>query len=138
MTSKFPRLQIGAAVFAFIFRHPLRKLAVATLLGLITVGVGLASLSVWAWHHFHAAQDCLQRYHDREAREHLQAYLSVRPRDGQALLLSARVARRLGAFDEADQFLDRYLAIHGQDDDLLVERVLVRANLGEVDETRKF
>ncbi len=41
--------------------------------------------------------------------------------------MATRAARRLEAFEEAEQFLDRYRAVRGEDDDLLLERVLLRA-----------
>jgi tetratricopeptide (TPR) repeat protein len=48
------------------------------------------------------------------------------------------VARRLEAFDHAEQFLQRYQAERGDNDDLLLERVLLRAERGEMDQVAAF
>lgn len=122
-----------------LLRRPGRCLAVAGLLLVIGAGAAVAGLASWATHHRRAGRAALERYHTDEAVPHLQAALTVWPRDAETLLLAARAARRSGSFDEADQFLDRYQDVRGRDDaDLILERVLVRAERGEVDSVARF
>jgi tetratricopeptide (TPR) repeat protein len=128
----------GIAALAYVVHHPGRVLAVALLVALIAAGAALAGTHLWARYHFQAAQLAAQRTHNTEALEHLETYLRLRPRDPDALLLAARVARRLEAFDHAALFLQRYQAERGENDDLLLERVLLRAESGEMDQVALF
>jgi predicted Zn-dependent protease len=81
----------------------------------------------------------VEHYHTNEALPHLQACLSVWPRDPQTLLLAARSARRTGEFDWADHYLDQYQELRGKDDEaLFIERVLVSAERGEVNSVSRF
>jgi tetratricopeptide (TPR) repeat protein len=121
-----------------LIRHPLRTLAVGLLLALIVFGAGMAAYHFWANYHLRAARTAVERYHDTEAMEHLAIYLRARQGDAEGLLLSARVARRLEAFEQAEQFLDAYRTLHGEDDNLILERVLLRAATGDVDEVSRF
>jgi tetratricopeptide (TPR) repeat protein len=91
-----------------------------------------------AWSHLRTARALVTRYQDRDALGHLDACLQVWPRDPEALLLSARVARRTAAFDQANLLLDRYQAVRGEDDDLVLERLLVRAASGDLDAVARF
>jgi predicted Zn-dependent protease len=89
-------------------------------------------------YHVREASDAVARYHNLRAQYHLQRCLAVSPREPRALLLAARVARRVGAFDVAAGWLDQYQDVRGSDDDLVLERVLLRAARGDVDEVRAF
>jgi tetratricopeptide (TPR) repeat protein len=130
------RLGNGAAQ---VIRLPRRTLALATLLLLITAGAGWGGAYLWAAYHLRAAREALEHYHTNEALPHLQACLSVWPRDPQILLLAARAARRTGEFDWADHYLDQYQEQRGKDDeDLFIERVLVSAERGEVNSVSRF
>jgi predicted Zn-dependent protease len=120
------------------FRRPGRLAAVTGLGLLIALGSVLGGVEVWAMVHFRAARAALARYHDADAIRHLEACLAVWPRDPDTLLLAARAARRLEAFDRAQGFLDRYHAAAGPEDDLVLERALLCAARGDVDDVAKF
>jgi tetratricopeptide (TPR) repeat protein len=117
--------------------HPWRTLTVLVLLGLIGGSAALAGTQLWALYHFRAARTAVQRYHNREAQEHLQACLNVWPHDADTLLLAARTARRTGALDEAEQLLERCRAAQGSDEDLALERMMLQATRGDVDRVEK-
>jgi tetratricopeptide (TPR) repeat protein len=122
----------GAAAPAV--RRRWRSLLVAGLSGLILAGGALAGANLWAAHHRRAARSCVERYHNAEAQEHLNAVLKVWPHDPEVLLLAARTARRLGAADHAAHFLDECQKVRGKDDaDLFLEQVLLRVEQGEAD-----
>jgi tetratricopeptide (TPR) repeat protein len=131
-------LRLCLSGFSYLIRHPVRSFAVALLLALIGGGVGMAGFQLWANYHLRAARSAVEHYHDTEAMEHLAAYIRARPEDGEGLLLSARVARRLEAFEQAEQFLNTYRSLYGEDDNLILERVLLRAATGDVDEISRF
>jgi tetratricopeptide (TPR) repeat protein len=115
-----------------------RWLAVGGLLALVALGLGSAGYYLHALYHFRAGRSSLERFHGREAGEHLDAYLRVWPRDREALFLAARAARLRGAFDEAEQYLADCHGWDGHADDLTLERALLRAARGDVDASSKF
>jgi tetratricopeptide (TPR) repeat protein len=121
--------------FRRLVRHPWRLAAVAALLVLIGAGAVLIGVESWALYQFRAARAAAERYHNLEAREHLKACLAVWPHDPATLILAARTARRLGAFDEADHFLDQCSGVRGNED-LALERDLLQAARGDVDPVR--
>jgi tetratricopeptide (TPR) repeat protein len=121
-----------------LVRHPWRTLGVIVLLALIGVGTFLAGVQLWADYHFKKAKEAVGRYHNAEAREHLDACFTVWPDDPDVLFLAARTARRLRAFDRADQYLDEYFRLRGEDEDLTLERVLLKAARGEMDRVEVF
>lgn len=128
-----------AGALRFLLRRPGRTAAVVVLVGLIVAGVGLVAVQAWAFSHLRAARAAVERSHNREAREHLEAYLTVWPHDPDALLLAARTARRVGTFDDATRYLDQYEAVRGKDDDgLILERVLLQAQRGRMDRVRDY
>jgi tetratricopeptide (TPR) repeat protein len=98
----------------------------------------MAGIHFWAAHHLRAARECLSRYHNQEARHHLEMCARVRPEDPELLLLVARASRRMGAFDVAEEALARYEQKHGVDDDLTLERMLFRAEHGEIELVERF
>jgi tetratricopeptide (TPR) repeat protein len=111
------------------------------LLGLLA----LAGLVWWlivpqirGWYHLHAGRAALERYHSREALEHLQASLQVWPGDAQVLLAAARAARRLGEFERASAYLDRCADKAHLGEDVALERVLLRAARGDLDGVRPY
>jgi tetratricopeptide (TPR) repeat protein len=117
--------------------HFRRTLAVLFLLALIGLGGWMLWQGSLAEYHLRAGRRAVARYHNLQAQYHLQGCLRLRPREPQALLLAARVARRVGSFDLAEQFLGKYQDL-ADDDDLVLERVLLRAARGEVDEVSAF
>jgi tetratricopeptide (TPR) repeat protein len=105
---------------------------VLVLLTLAGAGAALAGVEGWALYHFRAARLAVERYHNLEAQEHLAACLHVWPHDTATLLLAARTARRMGAFDEAEVLLDRCRDRTGNED-LALERLLLQTMRGDVD-----
>jgi tetratricopeptide (TPR) repeat protein len=127
------------AIPHYLIRHPGRSLGIAILVLLIAAIAGMAITYLWATYHLSAARAALERYHTNEALPHLRACMSIWSRDPETLLLAARAARRIGAFDEIDRYLDQYQALRGTDDEtLVIERVLVRAERGELDRVGQF
>lgn len=134
--------QIGRKLLALpisIYRHPGRAASISVLLLFILGSFGMIAAYLWASYHLRAARSALERYHTSEAIPHLRTALSIRSRDPETLLLSARAARRTDAFDQADRYLDQYQEVRGLDDEaLLLERVLVAAERGDVDSVSKY
>jgi tetratricopeptide (TPR) repeat protein len=115
-----------------------RILATVFLLALLAAGGWLVASPCLAEYHLHAARRAVERYHDLQAQYHLERCLVLRPGQPRALLLAARVARRVGSFDLAEESLEQYQDIRGSDGELVLERVLLRAARGEVDEVNAF
>jgi tetratricopeptide (TPR) repeat protein len=136
---RFQRVLHGCLVLPrAALRHPGRTLVILLLLSFIAAGGGIAGVWMWATYHLRCGRTELERYHTAEAVPHLQAVLSVWPRDPETLLLAARAARRSGALDEAEQFLDRYQELLPNDENLTLERIFVRTERGEVESTAKY
>jgi tetratricopeptide (TPR) repeat protein len=128
-----------AGAFLFLLRRPGRTAVVVVLTALIGVGAWMVGVQAWGHYQLEAARRAVERYHNRQARDHLQAYLKVWPHDAAALLLAARTARRTGAFAEAEDLLNSYEGSRGKDDqDLILERVLLQAQRGRVDKVGAF
>jgi Flp pilus assembly protein TadD len=131
--------RVPVAGLAAVCRRPRHYLAVAALLALILAGAGVGGAYLWAAHHLRAARSCAERYHNLEAKEHLEAVLKVWPHDPEALLLAARTARRLEVPEQAVLFLQEYQQVRGKDDpELFLEQVLVRVERGELDRLAGF
>src|SRR5438876_10765428 len=114
----------------FVWHRPWRALVVLALLTLIGLGLGAAGLLLWTDHHLRAARQAVERGHNAIAVRHLHACRRFRPDHPEALLLSARVARRGGAWTEAEELLDRYWRRNGDDEALVPDRLLLRAPRG--------
>jgi predicted Zn-dependent protease len=67
------------------------------------------------------------------AREQLMAYLTVRPHDTRARLLSARAARRLRQYDEAADELRRCRDDGGEPESIAVENALIAVERGDAE-----
>jgi tetratricopeptide (TPR) repeat protein len=109
------------------FRRLRSWIALMLLLGLLIAGYALASPQLRAWHHLRAARLDLERYHNFQAIAHLQACLRIWPTNAEALLLSARAARRAGAYDEAERGLEKYRDVRGLDATGSFEELLLSA-----------
>jgi tetratricopeptide (TPR) repeat protein len=107
-------------------------------LGLISLIAGLVGLHLWALYHFRAGRAAVERYHNVEAARHLQACRRVWPKDGDVLLLLARVSRRVGVLDTARQYLGEYQRVRGPTADLALERVLQVAVEGGIDQVKQY
>ncbi len=110
-------------------------LALLALVGLISVGV---VAFFWSDYHLGAARREIDRGHNAAGFAHLHSCRMVRPDHPEVLLLSARVARRRGAWTEAEDLLDRYWRQRGDDDALVLERLSLRASRGEVEAVRSL
>ncbi len=117
--------------------RPRRALAVLALLALIALAAWPLGQAGLAAYHLRAGRRAVALYHNPQAQDHLQACLRLRPREPEALLLAARVARRVGSFELAGQCLDRCQDV-GDAEALVLERVLLRAARGEVDEVSAY
>jgi tetratricopeptide (TPR) repeat protein len=97
------------------------------LLGL-AAGAGFAIRPhVRAWYHRRAARKELQRYHNRQAIDHLLICRAIWPRDPETLLMSARAARRARVYGDSERLLGLYREIRGRDDAYTFEQLLVGA-----------
>src|SRR5258707_1042465 len=100
-----------------------RSLAVLVLLGLLGLSGWLLGPACLAEYHLRAARRAADRYHNLQAQDHLQRCLDIRPRNPRALLLAARVARRVGSFAIAEGWLEQYQELRSADEELVLERV---------------
>lgn len=108
------------------------------LVGLVSLAVLLLimlAVSSRAWLQWQAtrARKELAKGHNAAAQRHLAKALAVFPNDSRLLLLSARVARRSGATDEASALLNQVELQVGHDEESVLERLLLRATMGEVE-----
>ena len=124
MTAEPTKLSRAARV------HPKKVLWLAALF----LFLGPASFFVYphvrAAFHFHAAEKALAARHLAEARSHLDVCLHTWPRSAANQLLAARIARRAGAYEEADRRLDESQRLHGPGDDIKLERALLQVQQG--------
>jgi tetratricopeptide (TPR) repeat protein len=121
------------APVSFLRRRPARALAILALLAVIAVGLGVIGIFLWADYHLRAARRALELGHNAVAIRHLRSCRLIRPDQPEVLLLSARVARRSGAWTEAEALLDSYWRQRGDDDPLVLERLCLRAARGELE-----
>jgi Tfp pilus assembly protein PilF len=118
----------------FLLRRPWRLLAVVALGACIAVGALVPLYYLRAEARFRAAREALDGYRFREAREYLAHCQQVWPNDVEVHLLSARLARQTGDFDQADRLLEKCRLLQGGTDErIALEQVLVRAQRGETD-----
>lgn len=126
-------LQYVLAPIRYAVRRPVRTflilLAVTGVLSALVAG----GLLVWFHHHLRQGRDAVERWHNADAFTHLTACRNLRPNHAETLLLSARLARRVGAWTEAESLLNQYAAAHGEDDAWAFEQLLHRAARGESD-----
>jgi tetratricopeptide (TPR) repeat protein len=115
-----------------------RLLAFGILLLLLLPGAILLGKRCWALHHLRVGRALLERYHQHEARPHLEASLRLWPDNAQALLLLARASRQAEILDVADEYLETYRRIHGQTEELSQEQVFQAAARGDVDKVRRY
>lgn len=106
--------------------------AAVSLAVLLLLMLAVASRAWLAWQTGLSRAE-LAKGHNAAAQAHLDRALALFPNDPVVLLLSARVARRSGATDEAAGFLDQLERQSPPGDDLVLERLLLRAAMGEVE-----
>jgi tetratricopeptide (TPR) repeat protein len=122
--------------FAFLVRLCRKPWLLA---GIVILLAGLSVAGYWgnrqlsAWHHLHAAEQALDRYHPAKAREHLESCLECWPNDPRTHLLAARAARQAGDLDAAYRLLKEYAALPDADEQTHgFELILLRAASGDV------
>ena len=122
-----------AAPLRFVRRRPLRATALLGLVLLVGISAAAGGMYLWFLHYISLARVATDQGHNAVASQHLRRCMIVWPQNREVLLLSSRVARRSGSWDEADQMLDSYWARYGDDDTLAFERLLLRATRGELE-----
>lgn len=132
-----PRLTTLSKIFLYptrwLIRYPLRAAALGVTMVLVVLLIAIAGLWLWTGYHLAKARNDVALGHNAAAYSHLQKCAIIRPDNPEVLILSARIARRSGATDEAEALLYRYEGQHGMSDALVLERLLLRAATGEVE-----
>jgi Tfp pilus assembly protein PilF len=108
-----------------------RRAALSSVVLLALAGSAYGGRALWLEHHFRAAEEAADRRDFSAANAHLTPYLAAYPSSGPAHLLAARIARRDGRLDEAEQHLDVCRRLQYRSDDLDLERVLLKVRRGE-------
>ena len=116
---------------SFVRSHPGRAALYFALIAILATAA--AALGVWIWYdrHLREAKTELERGHHAAAARHLQQCHRVRSEGHDVLLLSARLARMSGSWDEAESLLGRFSKLYGDEDDGVLEQLLLRAVRGE-------
>src|SRR5262249_12850281 len=126
-------------ILGYPFRRPITFLAGLVIAILLGAGIGVLSLQAWGYYHLRKARTAVARYHNDEAEHHLRSCLWASPNNAEALLLAARIARREGSIELADQFLVHYERLRGPDDEqLLLERILLLVQEGHLDSVQSY
>jgi tetratricopeptide (TPR) repeat protein len=124
--------------FGSLLGRPRRLLIV---LGICALVLAVSSPFLWAGYHWYAAQAALQRYHNAEARRHLNACLKVWPwsRSVHVHLLAARAARHEGDLEEAAQHLEEVQSTLGdQSPETMLEWAMLHAAGGDLDKVEAY
>jgi tetratricopeptide (TPR) repeat protein len=119
-----------------LLRRPFYTLFCILLVTLFALGAWMAGRQVLGMYHYRAGRDAVERYHTQESVQHLQACLEIWPNDPDVLVLAARSAWRMDAFEDADRLLQRARGKQMHYDPVL-ERLLLRAARGELDQVEK-
>ena len=109
-----------------------RIVVVLALLPLISLAAYQIGISIWANRQHRAATQALERYDYWQANIYLQRYLTVWPKDSEALLLAAQTARRQGDFPEAVRRLRQAEQQGVPAFDVDTERELARIQRGDL------
>src|SRR5262245_3200318 len=122
------RVAVAAGwILAAVRQHPLRAIGIAIALGLVTVGTYTLVNHFRFENRLSKARAEADRWHNAPAVSHLSACANMQPDHPQVLLLSSRLARRVGGFTESGRLLDVYSAAYGETEELVHERILHRA-----------
>jgi tetratricopeptide (TPR) repeat protein len=107
------------------------------LLLLLIAGVGLRGSPLAAFQELDqeqkAAQEAIERRDFTKALDRLAKSLKVRPESADLHFLTARTARRAGAFNEAKHHLDECARLNGSAEAIALERKLLQAQVGELE-----
>src|SRR4029077_17138210 len=97
----------------------------------LVAAVALLCGALWTERHKQQARDNLDHFRFAQARQNLDQYLKVWPRDSAAHVLAAQAARRDLALDAAATHLDDAQRLRGGlTDDIVLERMMLRAQRG--------
>ncbi len=121
-----------AGPLRFARRRPLRTGLYLVAILLLCTALTAAGVILWFSRHLTSARVELTRGHNVPALRHLQSCQRVWPGHPEVMLLSARVARRSGAWDESEALLNLFAERHGETDALVLERLLLQATRGEL------
>jgi tetratricopeptide (TPR) repeat protein len=114
------------------YRHgSLSLLVVLVWFGFVVVLATLVGRQVRAAYHYRAAQEALAHYELAVAQDHLAECLHTWNGRADLHFLAARTARRLGAFDCANEHLNESLRLGSDSDEIYLERMLLRAQGGQ-------
>ena len=128
-------LQRLLAPVRYARRRPLRAGAWVLAIAAALIGAAAIALLLVFEYHLRAARVELDRGHNVAALNHLDWCRWVRPSQRDVLVLSARLARRFGSWEEADALLTRYWRRYGDEEPLVFERVLHRVARGDLEAT---
>lgn len=111
-----------------------RLLAIATLVGLIALGIFSAvRYTIWSEYHYRAAEKALALRHLDEARAHIAVCLQTWPASAPTRLLAARISRLSQAYDEAEEHLVFCSRLKGAPvEEIQLEELLMRAQRGDM------
>jgi tetratricopeptide (TPR) repeat protein len=129
--SRFIRVPLAALRFAR--RRPFAALTVVGVVVALMFAGDIVLHEIAFNRNLEAARTEVERGHNAAAAARLAACRAVKPMHPEVLLLSAAVARRSGAWDDADELLAMHSREHGDNDALAFERLLLRAAQGDLD-----
>src|SRR5919201_3289118 len=112
-----------------LWRHPV---LVSVGLGLVGLGVYLASRDLRARQQLRAAEQALQQEDLSRALANLRLCLETWPDRADLHYLAARTARRAAAYDEAEEHLRHCLRLQGPSEAVELEGALLRAQRGDL------
>jgi tetratricopeptide (TPR) repeat protein len=112
------------------YRHRRFRLVLRLLIFLVSLGLAASAGAMLhphlrAWQHRRAARTELERYHTRQAMEHLRICRDTWPNDPEALLLAARAARRARIYSESERLLAMHRKARGHDTARAFEQFLL-------------
>lgn len=113
-------------------RHPWRVLLLAVAVASLGAAAWLIKSYAVAQQHLSAAEQAIGRHDLIAARTHLERRLSLRPKDGRALLLAAQTARRLEDAASAERLLTAFEEGHGATQESRFEWLLLGVQQGDL------
>jgi tetratricopeptide (TPR) repeat protein len=119
-------------------RNPRRLVGLVAITIVLGAAGAVGGTHLRALYHLRAARSAMERYHNEEARRHLQICLQTWPKDATIRLLSARAARRSEDFEEAENQLAECQRLEGESEPSVLEWALLRASKGEIDAVEKY
>jgi tetratricopeptide (TPR) repeat protein len=133
-----------------LWKHRILTILGILLIALVGLVVYLAGWQIWFEYHYRIAlaESELSQptrtptyevpSHLTAAAAHFAKCLEVRPTSAELHLLAARVARRLGAYDDAERHLSQSQKLGGVAEAISLERLLIEAQRGEMTKVEGF